>query len=130
MSGFQIPERTAILEFHGDYLGAEAEVLIDVTLGEFIDFMRIDDSIDSTIKSADEYEWFEETALRSWNIQDRKGNPIKIEKGCMMKIPRPLARAILQGWFKAVMGLPSPLEENSLSGEQSPESQTQLPESQ
>lgn len=119
--GYKIEKRKATLEFTGsNFEGAEVEVLLDVSLGEFTEFLNIDDKATVMTLGDTEYVWFEENILKSWNLEDEDGIPIPIEKGCMTKIPRLLSRAIMRAWFKEVTELPENLEEDSTTGDSAP----------
>jgi len=104
--GFQIPQRTATLVFDGDFEGAEVDVLLDVSLGDFVEFMKIDEEA-TLLTLTEEYDWWvSKGMLRGWNLEDSNGKPVPIGPGCMNSIPRTLAREIMRAWFRAVTEIP------------------------
>lgn len=123
--GFKVEKRKATLELEGMYAGAEVEVLLDISLGEFTEFLVIDNEA-TPLTLKDEYTWWEEHVLETWNLEDEDGKPIKIEPGCMTKIPRLLARGIMRAWFDAVTDISDPLDSDSNSGETSLEDLIQI----
>lgn len=116
---FTLPERTAKLFFTGIYEGAEVQVLLDIPLGDFVGYLRLEDETTFDTLPEKYKAWVNMGILKSWNLHDKNGNPIPITEDCMSKIPTNFAQAIMRAWFKAVTELPDPLEENSSDGEMS-----------
>jgi len=108
---FKLPKETKVLQFKDtEWEGAEVEVLIDVPLGDFARFLKMDDTT-TLMTLPDEYRWVVERGIIvSWNLVDDNNNPIPIEPNCMNRLPRMLAREIMRAWFKAVTEIPPELQ--------------------
>ncbi len=92
------------------FAGAEITMNLDIPLGDVIGYPT-----EPKTKLADQWQWFQAHALISWNLEDRKGEPIPIEAP-VEKLPRALISLVMQKWFEAVVDTSTPLEALSRGG--------------
>ena len=120
--GFKLPERTALLRFHGDYEGAEATVRRDVPIGIMLDFMGAvsegpdDVGPERAVEILGLYGKFAEAALMKWNLLDHKGQPIPATPEGMLKVPPAFGNLLIQQWVEVVVNPPVPLGEQLTNG--------------
>jgi len=108
--GFRPPEKTARVTFAGtDYDGAEIQVLLSVSFGQFIDLREAAQGEDQEGMAR----LFGENVLMAWNLEDRDGKPIPANGDGMLAIPLALTNLVVQHWVEAVAGVPAPLSETS-----------------
>lgn len=113
--GFEIPKRTATLDFEA-YPGLEVVVNLDVKLGTFFDLTELADSGDlKTIKQA--LSDFGDNVLISWNAEE-EGRAIPATAEGIMALPFQMAKDVLEGWMRGITELPAPLVEPSPNGTQ------------
>ena len=109
-NGFRLPERNARITFEGtDYDGAEIQVRLSVTFGQFIALRESAQGEDQEAMAR----LFGENVLMDWNLEDADGKPIPADGDGMLAIPLELTNLIVQHWVEAVSGVPAPLEPQS-----------------
>lgn len=106
--GFRIPIRTARLVFHGDWLGAEVVVRLDVPVQVF---MQIQDLVASE-QQLKVFEVFGDKVIQSWNLQDEDGLPVEPTGKGMGDVPLQLANLIVEQWVEVATQPSVPLGEN------------------
>jgi len=92
---FVIPAKEIVLQFEGEYEGAEVVCRGSVGIGTFLQFSDIEENVEEAFRK------FAEDILVSWNLEDHKGNIPATPDG-MMRVPPGLATAILTEWSGAV----------------------------
>jgi hypothetical protein len=104
--GYRIPERTARISFSGtDYDGAEIEVRLSVTFGQFIGLRAAAQGEDQEGMAR----LFGDNVLMTWNLEDNNGDPIPANGDGMLAIPLSLTNLVVQHWVEQVAGVPDPL---------------------
>lgn len=119
--GFQIPEYRLVWPATSRWHGLEV-VLKDLSFEELetISSVRLaDDTTDEGRKRTKEVLDILQSSLLSWNLDDRKGNPVPITEFHKQGIP--LLQAIVMAWVSAVGEVSAPLEPNSSDGKASEE---------
>jgi len=117
--GYKLPNHTIVLKFDDtSYEGAEVETIVAVPIGKFIEWS---DLIDNG-KALHVFEPFGNTVLKSWNLEDDKGNPIPANgKSLVEKVDPTFAGLMLTAWMEAIQNPPAPLYEKSSNGRRSAE---------
>ena len=105
---FVIPSKEVVLQFEGEFEGAEVVCRGSVGIGTFLQFSDIEDNVEEAFRS------FAADILVSWNLEDHKGKIPSTPDG-MMRVPPALATAILTEWSGAVSGPQNGSEETSKS---------------
>jgi len=104
--GFRLPEKTARITFAGtDYDGAEIQVLLSVSFGQFIALREAAQGEDQEGMAR----LFGENVLMAWNLEDGDGEPIPANGDGMLAIPLELTNLVVQHWVEEVAGVPAPL---------------------
>ena len=115
--GYELPKRTAILEFEegDDYYGAEIEVSLDLPLEMIFRFRRArrpDSEHPATPEEvADEeqlYREFGDRALVRWNLT-AGGVPVPATGAGFIAQPGPFCAAVMTAWTRATTGDSAPL---------------------
>jgi hypothetical protein len=122
--GFRIPKvgNTALLQFEGDWDGAEIRVNLSLPFGLILEMQGLADSSNPAEARA-LLEAFNQEALLEWNLQDEDGEDIPIHPDGLTRIPMELARAIVIQTSAAIGKVPDPLGKTSSNGHTStPES--------
>ena len=115
--GFEVPIRTAMLEFT-EHEGLEVRVALDVPMQMFFDFTHMVDSNDmAEVEKA--VREFADTALIEWNVTI-KGEQIPPTGDGITRLPLGFAKDILMGWLRSIAEAPAPLVQPSTNGTQSP----------
>ena len=92
---FVIPAKEIVLQFEGEYEGAEIVCRGSVGIGTFLQFSDIEENV------AEAFKRFAEDILVSWNLEDHNGSIPATPDG-MMRVPPALATAMLTEWSEAV----------------------------
>ena len=114
---FVIPAREIVLQFEGEYEGAEIVCRGSVGIGTFLQFSDIEENV------AEAFKRFAEDILVSWNLEDHNGSIPATPDG-MMRVPPALATAMLTEWSEAVSNPQNGSEPESLNGATSAEQPT------
>jgi len=111
--GFQLPERTAVMEFEGgDYEGAEVRVRLDVPLSYFLDVQ----GLLASDKAWQGIPLFIERVLLGWNLVDAQGEPIPATLEEAPQVSQAFISLVITRWAELIAGVPAPLDANSPNG--------------
>lgn len=122
--GFKIPRRSAILEFDGDFKGAEIACRLDVNTETYFAVTRLQNDVgdgDDESKIRAVLAFFVDHIATGWNLEDDDGQPIELTVNSLMTLPANLTLAIIPKWKEAATGVPVPLEQPSSDGNSSVE---------
>ena len=117
---YTVERRTARLEFE-DYPGAWARCVLDIGLGEFFEFQKVDSSDVDALRAI--HQRFGDDILIEWNL-DIDGAELPATGEGFMLLPPILIRSIIQAWSEAVQGIAGPLGSGSQNGHSSPAAST------
>lgn len=110
--GWQLPDRTIVLEFTGDLEGLEVTCTKNAELQVYLTL----ETLWRTDKVEEMYRLFGDAVLLSWNYQDAKGEPVEPSGDSMCALPPDLSGSISRNWLKAMVEVPAPLEQPSTAG--------------
>ena len=101
---FEIPVRTALLVFQGEYEGAEVRCRLDVPTGLLLEYAKLANSSDpDQLETA--FRRFSEEILIDWNLK-MEGQVLEAHPDGMLRVPSALATAILRAWTEQAMTAP------------------------
>ncbi len=119
--GFQIPRKTAQIQFEGDeFSNCEIKVALDLTF-------EATDHMDELQKKGDQkasISFFTENCILSWNLVGEKGEALPISVESFYAFPGWFALAVMNGYAAAVKkaaGVSGPLGGQSKNGASSEE---------
>jgi hypothetical protein len=110
--GFRL-NRTYVLKFEGAMEGAEVK-LRSTSVSTALE-LRAGQEIERTAQMLVDH-------VIDWNLEDAKGVKLDFTAQALLdELEEPVLAAIIKEWFKAAVGITSPLDAPSTSGEPSPE---------
>ena len=105
---FTIPKRTALLQFEGDFEGAEVEVNLRAPLLAIFGIQEALAGEEPRLA----YETFAKTLI-SWNLADELGKPIPASAEGLEQLPLDFGKILLTTWLKEVITPSAPLAASS-----------------
>jgi len=119
--GFQVPRKTARLQFEGDeFDNCEIVVALDLSLGAS-DHMAELQKADSPKEMIG---FFADNCIDSWNLEDADGKPLPVIAETFFQLPAWFSLLMINGWAAAVKKaseVAPPLDEPSKNGDSSAE---------
>ena len=122
--GFQIPRKTARLQFEGEeFEGCEIVAALDLTFeaSEHMDSLQ---KAEGEGKFREMLGFFADNCIISWNLTDADDNELPVSGESFLKFPGWFGLLVINGWKQAVEEVSTvnaPLPEPSKNGESSEE---------
>ncbi len=116
MAGFRIPRRVAILEFDGEYAGAEIRARLDVDTETYFAISRLQGEVDGPNEAENLRQalgFFVDHIAIGWNLEDEDGTAIPMTVDGLMRLPWALTAALIPKWREAVTTVAAPLDDAS-----------------
>ena len=119
--GFQVPNRTALLEFGADteYAGAVIRCRLKIPLHQAFLFADLGTRVGEGKTEAEITEAariFAEQILLSWNLVDDDGVPLPVTAETFLEQPFDFVVTVIAKWTDAAMGVSGPLASPSAAG--------------
>lgn len=103
--GFKRPERTVLLQFEGDWDGAEVRCRRSVSTRVALDFADFAD-LPSASEKKQLMKDFAEQVLISWNLETESGEPIPATPDTFLDQETEFTGLIISAWAEATMSVP------------------------
>ena len=130
MEGFQIPRKTARLQFEGEeFEGCEIVAALDLTLEATQHMESLRAMIAASKDGAEETSvaeqfnalmtFFSENCIVSWNLVDAEGKELPLSAKTFLQFPGWFMTQVMNGWGEAlreVSGVDAPLDDPSKNG--------------
>ena len=117
--GFQVPRKTARLQFEGDeFEGCEIVVALDVTFEASEHMNKLQNSEDE-MKFRELLGFFAENCIVEWNLEDSAGKALPVTADSFLQFPGWFGLLILNHWKAAieeVSSVSAPLDDPSKNG--------------
>ncbi len=101
---FEIPGRTALLVFKGEYEGAEVRCRLQASLGLYMECANLTNTKGNEA-TREALQRFSEEVLIDWNLK-LNGTKVPERPDGMLRIPIKMAGSILRAWSEAVEATP------------------------